>query len=142
MVGTAVGSRPKLNTVSTRAVTTSAATIAVRVRNPSTKSLRATVHACRSRSAIHPPSSPSSPSLFRHRPTVLLGDLGGAAAAARRELNEPAAPLERHYAGELDALVHVVGREHDAAARNARLSPQRATRRRRLAVAPGRGQLH
>src|SRR5947199_10473305 len=116
MVGTPGASRPKLNRNSTSALTTSAGTMAVRVRNSSTKSLRATVHACRSRSAIHPPSSPSSPSLFRHRPTVLLGDLGGAAAAARRELNEPAAPLERHYAGELDPLVPAVGPEPDAAA--------------------------
>src|SRR3989454_627170 len=131
------GSRPKIETVRTRGGKTTAGTKGVRERNSSTKSLRATVHACRSRSAIHPPSSPSSPSLFRHRPTVLLGDLGGAAAAARRELNEPAAPLERHYAGELDALVHVVGREHDAAARTAQLSQQRAQRRRRLEVEPG-----
>src|SRR5438093_11767356 len=82
-----------------------------------------------------PPRSTLFPytTLFRS----LLGDLGGAAAAARRELNEPAAPLERHYAGELDALVHVVGREHDASARTAQLSQQRAQRRRRLEVEPG-----
>src|SRR2546425_6202247 len=124
MVGTAVGSRPKLNTVSTRAVNTTADTMAVRVRISSTRSLRATLHACRSRSAIGPPSP--SPSPFRHRTTVLLGDLGGAAAAARRELNEPAAPLEGHHAGELDALVHVVGREHDATPPPPQLSQQRA----------------
>src|SRR3989442_7565101 len=95
MVGTAVGSRPKLNTVSTRAVNTTADTMAVRVRNSSTRSLRATLHACRSRSAIGPPSP--SPSPFRHRPTVLLGALGGAPAAAPRQLDEPAPSLERHH---------------------------------------------
>src|SRR3989442_366334 len=130
MVGTAVGSRPKLNTVSTRAVNTTADTMAVRVRNSSTSSLRATLHACRSRSAIGPPS----PSPFRHHTTVLLGDLGGAAAAARRELNEPAAPLEGHHAGELDALVHVGGREHDAVPRPPQLSRPRPQRPRRLDV--------
>jgi len=42
---TAVGSRPKLKTVSTSAVNTTADRNAVRVRNSSTRSLRATVHA-------------------------------------------------------------------------------------------------
>src|SRR2546425_10038516 len=110
MVGTAVGSRPKLNTVSTRAVNTSADTMAVRVRNSSTRSLRATLHACRSRSAIGPPSP--SPPPFRHRTTILPGDLGGAPAAAPPALNEPAASLERPHARELHALVHVVGGAH------------------------------
>src|SRR2546425_10767210 len=107
MVGTAVGSRPKLNTVSTRAVNTTADTMAVRVRNSSTRSLRATLHACRSRSAIGPPSP--SPPPFRHRPAVLLRALGGAAAAARRRLDEPAAALGRHHPGGAHALVPVVG---------------------------------
>src|SRR5260370_1156299 len=50
--GTAVGSRPKLNTVSTRAVNTAADRTAVRVRNSSTRPLRATTPAPSSSSAI------------------------------------------------------------------------------------------
>src|SRR5437879_13089118 len=87
---TAVGSRPKLNTVSTRAVNTTADTMAVRVRNSSSRSLRATVHACLSQ----------SPTGFSESPTVLVGDLRRPAPAARRELHEPAAPLERHIRSE------------------------------------------
>src|SRR2546425_12193189 len=109
MVGTAVGSRPKLNTVSTRAVNTSADTMAVRVRNSSTRSLRATLHACRSRSAIGPPPPPPPP--LRPRTTILLGDLGGAPGAARRGLKETAAALGRPPAGELGAPLPGVGGE-------------------------------
>src|SRR5437867_4593718 len=102
-VGTAVGSRPKLNTVRTSAVNTTAETRAVRVRNSSTKSFRATVHACASSSPIG------------HRPPVRFRDLGGPSPPTRRELNEPAAPLERHVGGELDPLIYVVRRQHDHA---------------------------
>src|SRR2546430_13389917 len=90
IVGTAVGSRPKLNTVSTRAVNTSADTMAVRVRNSSSRSLRATVHAWLSQ----------SPTARSESPPVLVGDLGRPAPAARREVHEPAAPLERHIGGQ------------------------------------------
>src|SRR5690348_11117512 len=100
---TAVGSRPKLNTVSTRTVNTTADTIAVRVRNSSTRSLRATAHAC-----------PSS-SRMGHDPPVRLRDLCRTAPTARREVHEATAPLKRHVGGELDALVHIVGRHHQCA---------------------------
>src|SRR6266702_7322059 len=90
---TAVGSRPKLNTVSTRAVNTTADRNAVRVRNSSNRSLRATVHTCASSSCI------------RHRPPVRLGDLGRAARGARRQMHEASVPLERHVGGKLDAFV-------------------------------------
>src|SRR5207244_5724064 len=100
---TAVGSRPKLNTVSTRAVNTTAETMAVRVRNSSSRSLRATVHACRSSSSIG------------HGTPVGGGDLGGAPRTARREVHEPPASLERDVRGELDSLIHVVRRAHQHA---------------------------
>src|SRR6266540_6311253 len=104
IVATAVGSRPKLNTVRTSAVKTTADKSAVRVRNSSTRSLRAMVHACASSSAI------------AHRPAVRLGYLGTGARAPRGVVHEPAALLERDIGGELDTLVHVVRREHEHAA--------------------------
>src|SRR3989475_4925605 len=120
MVGTAVGSRPKLNSVRTSAVNTTAETRAVRVRNSSTKSLRATVHACAISSPIRllPPN----------RPPIRLRDLGGASPSTRREVDEPAAPLERYVGRELDPFVHVVRRQHDHAtsgASTAQLTEQR-----------------
>src|SRR4029077_15049062 len=96
IVATAVGSRPKLNTVSTRAVNTTAESRAVRVRSSSTKSLRATVHACPKSSRIG------------HGLPVRLRDLRGTPCSPRRQLHEPPAPLERHVRGELDTLVDVV----------------------------------
>src|SRR5690349_13053764 len=98
IVATAVGSRPKLNTVRTRAVNTTAESKAVRVRNSSTKSLRATVQAC-----------PSSSRIGRG-PPVRLGDLRRASGSPRRQLHQPPLPLERHVRGELDTLVDVVRR--------------------------------
>src|SRR5690348_14596282 len=95
IVATAVGSRPKLNTVRTSAVNTTAESRAVRVRNSSTRSLRATVHACASSSRIG------------HGPPVRLGDLRRAPPAPGRQLHEPPVVLERHVRGELDALVDV-----------------------------------
>src|SRR5205823_257556 len=82
IVATAVGSRPKLNTVRTRAVNTTAESRAVRVRNSSTRSLRATTHACPSNSRI------------RHGLPVRLGDLRRAARPSRCQLHEPPEPLE------------------------------------------------
>src|SRR2546427_47526 len=92
IAATAVGSRPKLNTMRTSAVNTTAERIAVRVRNSSTRSLRASVHAWRS-------LSPTG-----HRPPVLFGHGAGRAAAARPKGHEPAALLKRDVGGELDAL--------------------------------------
>src|SRR5437867_10011931 len=62
------------------------------LRNSSTRSLRATVHACTSSSPID------------HRPPVRLGDLGGPPPAPQREMDEPSATLERHIGRELDPL--------------------------------------
>src|SRR5438093_13706269 len=93
IVATAVGSRPKLNTVRTRAVNTTAESSAVRVRNSSTRSLRAMIHAC------------ASSSIIGHRLPVRLGDLGRPAAAARRVVHEPPPPLKRDIGGELDPFV-------------------------------------
>src|SRR5438094_6091188 len=106
-VDTAVGSRPKLKTVRTSAVKTSAETIAVRDRNSRVRSLRAIVQACRNSS---PTASASD------RTTVRLGDLRGAAPAPRRELHEPPTELERDVGGELHAFVDVVRRQHQRAA--------------------------
>src|SRR3989475_2519699 len=97
---TAVGSRPKLNTIRTSAANTTAERIAVRVRNSSTRSLRARVHAWRS-------VSPTG-----HRPPVLRGHRTGRADPARPKGHEPAALLKRDVGGELDALVPVVRIEH------------------------------
>src|SRR5207245_4694220 len=91
IAATAVGSRPKLNTVRTSAVKTAAERIAVRVRNSSTRALRASVHAWRS-------VSPTA-----HRPPVLLDHRAGRAGAARPQGHEPAPLLKRDVGGELDA---------------------------------------
>src|SRR5690349_15115927 len=108
IVATAVGSRPKLNTVSTSAVNTTAEISAVRVRNSSRRSLRATVQACARTSRIGTAAT--------HGPPVRLGDLVCAAVAPRRVGHEPTPPLKGDVGGELDALVHVVrGQDHHAA---------------------------
>src|SRR3989442_8343668 len=122
IAATAVGSRPKLNTMRTSAVNTTAERIAVRVRNSSTRSLRASVHAWRS-------VSPTG-----HRPPVLFGHGAGRAAAARRQGHEPAALLKRDVGGELDALVHVVRREHHDPPRAGELREQAAELGRRRQV--------
>src|SRR5436190_1182223 len=111
-VGTAVGSRPKLNSVRTSAVNTTAETSAVRVRSSSTRSLRATAQAWRSSSAI------------AHRPSIGVGDLRHIASTARREMDDAAAPLESHVRRELDPFVHVMGGEHERSSRAAQLAEQ------------------
>src|SRR2546428_182715 len=122
IAATAVGSRPKLNTMRTSAVNTTAERIAVRVRNSSTRSLRASVHAWR------------SVSLTGHYPPVLFGHRAGRAAAARPKGHEPAALLERDVGGELDALVHVVRRNHHDPPRAGELRQQAAELGRRRQV--------
>src|SRR5438034_1232684 len=70
-----------------------------------------------------PPPPPPPPTLHAwansssigHRPPVRLRDSGGFPPAPRREVNEPAVPLERHVGSELDPLVDVVRRQHDHA---------------------------
>src|SRR2546421_209115 len=91
------------NSGSPRAVNTTAESRAVRVRNSSSRSLRAPVHACASSSRIG------------HGPPVRLGDLARPPSTARGHLHEPPVPLERHVGGELDTLVDVVRREHQHA---------------------------
>src|SRR3989442_1867787 len=122
IAATAVGSRPKLNTIRTSAANTTAERIAVRVRNSSTRSLRASVHAWRS-------VSPTD-----HRPPVLCGHRTGRADPARRKGHEPAALLKRDVGGELDALVHVVRREHHDPPRAGKLREQPAELGRRRQV--------
>src|SRR5207245_10807827 len=84
IVGTAVGSRPKLNTVSTSAVNTTAERIAVRVRNSSSRSLRATTQASFSRSSTGDP----------YRLAVRVCHLRAVAPGPGSELHEAAAVLE------------------------------------------------
>src|SRR2546422_3718193 len=122
IAATAVGSRPKLNTIRTSAANTTAERIAVRVRNSSTRSLRARVHAWRS-------ISPTG-----HRPPVLCGHRTGRADAARPKGHEPAALLKRDVGGKLDALVHVVRREHHDPPRAGELCEQAAQLGRRREV--------
>src|SRR3989442_10415529 len=122
IAATAVGSRPKLNTMRTSAVKTTAERIAVRVRNSSTRSLRASVHAWRN-------VSPTG-----HRPPVLLDHRAGRAGAARPQGHEPAPLLKRDVGGELDALVHVVRREHHDPPRAGELREQAAELGRRREV--------
>src|SRR5204862_496213 len=80
------GERAKLTGVSTRATNAAGDPVAGRVRNSSSGSLRGTAH-------VWLRMSPTGRS---ESPPGLVGDLGRPAAAARREVHEPAAPLERH----------------------------------------------
>src|SRR3989442_1056271 len=123
-VATAVGSRPKLNTVKTRAVNTTADTKAVRERNSSSKSLRPIAQACRSTSRTG------------HRLAIRLGDLGATAPGSGSEVHEAAARLERDVRGQLDALVHVVRRQHHDPP-TSQLAQEATELRRRRQVDPG-----
>src|SRR5439155_1685887 len=89
IVATAVGSRPKLNTVSTSAVNTTADSTAVRVRNSRSRSLRAIVQAWRRVSPTsRPPHSPGSPGSPRPNGTpVPFRDLGPLVPPAWREVH-------------------------------------------------------
>src|SRR2546430_8127400 len=100
IVATAVGSRPKLNTVRTSAVNTTAESRAVRVRNSSTRSLRATVHACPRSSRIG------------YRSAVGRGDLGGAPPPPPRALLLTPPPLERHAPGQPPTPLPALPRAH------------------------------
>src|SRR5260221_7670435 len=91
---TAVGSRPKLNTIKTSTTKTTAERIPVRARNSTTRSLAATVQACRSRSG--------------DRIAILLRDLLRSTAGARREMHEPAGAHEGDIGRELRSLFDVV----------------------------------
>src|SRR5258706_7098082 len=91
---TAVGSRPKLNTISTSTTNTAADRIPVRERNSTSRSLDATVQAWRSRSG--------------DRIAILLRDLLMITAGARREMDEAAGAHERNFRRELRSLFDVV----------------------------------
>src|SRR6266571_926446 len=84
----------------TRTVNTTAERIAVRERNSTSRSLRARRQACRNTSATG------------HGPPVGVGDLGGPAPAAGRELHEPASMHERDVGRELRSFLDVVRDEH------------------------------
>src|SRR5712672_1129357 len=98
---TAVGSRAKLKIASTSAVKASEERNAVRLRNSSRRSLDATIHASRSRSATG-------------RRLVELA-VGGGVAALRPVFHESARHLDRHVGGEIETLVQVVRHQHDDA---------------------------
>src|SRR5882762_6417981 len=101
---TAVGSRPKLNTSRTSTVNTTADRMAVRDRNSTSRSLRASSHPWRRISTTG------------HRPAVGVRDLRRVAPAAGREVYEPTRPHERHVGRELGPLLDVVGDEDGDAA--------------------------
>src|SRR5258705_4130188 len=111
---TAVGSRLKLNTRSTRIVNTTAERIAVRERNSTRRSLRASSQAWRH-------TSPTG-----HRPAAGVGDLGGAASLAGCELHEAPRSHERDVGRELGSLFDVVRDEHRGAARRGLLGEEPA----------------
>src|SRR5689334_13399958 len=131
-VETAVGSRPKLNTVRTRAVNTSAETIAVRDRNSSVRSLRAMVQACRHNSRMVPPR-------LSYGANVRVRDFRRPASTPRLVLHEPAAQLKSDVRRQLRPFIHVVRREHDDPARAAQGSEKRAELPRGGEVQAGEG---
>src|SRR2546430_2375284 len=88
---TAVGSRPKLNTTSTRTTNTAAERIAVRDRNSTRRSLAATVQLWRRSSG--------------NRIAILLAHLRRPATRPRREMHEPARAHERDVGREARALL-------------------------------------
>src|SRR6266566_2145133 len=124
---TAVGSRTKLKTISTRTVNTTAERIAVRERNSTSRSLRARRQAWRNTSATG------------HCPPVGGGDLGGPTPAAGRELHEPAPSHERDVGRELGSFLDVVRHEHRDATLGRLLGQQPAELFGRRAVEPGEG---
>src|SRR5882762_480605 len=124
---TAVGSRPKLKTIKTSTVNTTAERIAVRDRNSTRRSLRTKCHAWR---RILPTG---------HRPPVRVGDLRRAAPAAGREVYEPARPHERHVGRELGPLFDVVGDQDGDAASRSMPGQQPAQLLGRRAVEPREG---
>src|SRR6267143_1029202 len=124
---TAVGSRPKLKTIKTSTVNTTAERIAVRDRNSTRRSLRTKCHAWR---RILPTG---------HRPPVRVGDLRRAAPAAGREVYEPARPHERHVGRELGPLFDVVGDEDGDAAGGGLLGEKLAEFLRGGAIEPREG---
>src|ERR1051325_2148456 len=132
IVATAVGSRPKLNSVNTSAVNTTADSTAVRVRNSRSRSLRAIVQAWRRVSATSGPPRSSRP----NGAPVGFRDLGRLVRPAWREMHEAPAPLERHVGGQFGPFVHVVRGEHDHPAGATKLGEQGANLRCRREVEP------
>src|SRR6266516_518382 len=117
---TAVGSRPKLNTTSTRTTNTAAERIAVRDRNSTRRSLAATVQLWRRSSG--------------NRIAILLAHLRRPATRPRREMHEPARAHEGDVGREARALLDVVGHQHRRPSRAGMLCQQPAQRLRRDAV--------
>src|SRR6266516_854287 len=122
---TAVGSRPKLNTTSTRTTNTAAERIAVRDRNSTRRSLAATVQLWRRSSG--------------NRIAILLAHLRRPATRPRREMHEPARAHERDVGREARALLDIVGHQHRRPSGGGMLCQQPAQRFRRDAIEPREG---
>src|SRR5262245_11974769 len=100
-LGTAVGSRPKLNTTNARMTNTTAERIAVRDRNSTRRSFAASAQECRTRSG--------------NRIPILFTDLLRAATRPRREMDEPPVAHEGDVGRELRSFLHVVCHQHRGA---------------------------
>src|SRR5512145_2913718 len=109
-LGTAVGSRPKLNTIRTSTTKTTADRIPVRARNSTNRSLAAIVQACRSS--------------LGNGIAILLRDLRRISAAPRRQVHESPRAHERDVGREPRAFLHVVGDQHRRTARRGMLREQ------------------
>src|ERR1041384_3787335 len=120
---TAVGSWEKLNTSSTRITNATAETIAVRERDSTSRSLRATTQAWRRSS--------------RNGMAIILRDLARVATGARREMHEPSTAHEGNVGGELRAFFHVVRDQHRRASSRGVLRQQSTERLRGAAVESG-----
>src|SRR5258708_26535444 len=94
---TAVGSCPNWNTTNTRTTKTATERIAVRERNSTSRSLDATVQACR-RS-------------LGDRIAIVLAHLLGTSPGARGEMREPAHAHKGHVGRELRTLIDVVSHQ-------------------------------
>src|SRR5216683_839663 len=105
---TAVRSRPKLNASKTRMTKAAADTMPVRARNSTSRSLRATRHACFAQSGTRGGAS--------DRAAIGECNVARITAGPRRELHKAAVAHERDVGRELRSLFHVVRDEHRGAA--------------------------
>src|SRR2546423_2002467 len=123
IVETAVGSRPKLNTMSTSTTKTTAERIAVRERNSINRSLDATVQASR---------TPLSNGI-----AILLAHLLRPASGARREMDEPAGAHECDVGRELRPFFDVVRNQDGGTTSFHHLAQEPPQSRRRGTIEPG-----
>src|SRR5438067_5315840 len=117
---TAVRSRPKLNASSTSMTNAAAETIPVRARSSTSRSLRATRHACFAQSGTR--GDPSD------RPAIRESDVARIAAGAGRHVHKAAVSHERDVGRELRSLFHVVRDEDGRATRRGILREKLAKR--------------